>query len=64
VNWSWGKMYSQCADIYTCTRRHFISDDHVVPDAPSVPPNTTKDMMRMYVSASWRFGGLGGEMCI
>ena len=20
--------------------------------------------MRMYVSASWRFGGLGGEMCI
>jgi hypothetical protein len=34
------------------------------PTPPVYHQNTTKDMMRMYVSASWRFGGLGGEMCI
>ena len=31
---------------------------------PQCTTNTTKVIMRMYVSASWRFGGLGGEMCI
>jgi hypothetical protein len=34
------------------------------PTPPVYHQNTTKDMMRMYVSASWRFGGRGGEMCI
>lgn len=31
--------------------RHLISDDHEGADASNEPPNTTKDIMWMYVSA-------------
>jgi len=31
--------------------RHLISDDHDGPDASTEPPNTTKAIMWMYVSA-------------
>jgi hypothetical protein len=44
-------MYLHCASIYMGNRRHYISDDHVEPDA-SMNHRTPPDIMRMYVSAA------------
>ena len=59
-----GENVSYIVQVYIRVQDVTLSRMTMLYRRPRCTTNTTKDIMRMYVSASWRFGGLGGEMCI